>query len=802
MYLTRSMLGRAFRWMMVSLGTAAALTAGAAAQELPRLEINSPFAGTPLSLDGDSSGSYLVTTSSARTLTIWTRTGEKSWQPAIIHAPRHDEFASASYLGAMTPDGKYVAFGVPPLSDGSGSYQANTALIYILDRTDEHLVTTLSAGIPTKMMRLRFSPDGQYLGAILGNGCGYRIWTREQWTSPASAQAPKWADDQAYADESGATKCSDNPSADDSDSLPSGTDIVFTGHSEPDAPWLLTLTDNGFRSYVKTGDEIVRTGYLSSQALSVARPHGMALTDDIGGIAIGDYDAPNLAVLRRDGVKYAFSKSLPVPDSQLSTVGKDSVAQGALFLPNPIWVTKQGRTFLYAFGYFQPSNLAGNDPNDNANSIVVLDPETDNARLIKLQDDSDSSLGALHAGNNIFFVSTRRLSVLDVKSDVDAVTPIANSHGLDLRGRLPIFGLPLSKKGKLLYLPTVTGDDKFLAFRFDYGSMNFEAVQNLAGAANLESSVAGYNQSPDYYDTVPSPQEWGFDRLVVNPPVPTFFGHPISTENIDRNEVSHSAAPIPGGKQLVWGTDRMLRLVNSDATFDCVRPIESTAWRMNITNDGRMVIVAHGDGVMRWYRLKANADRCLPLVASLYVTRDDEGNLGFLAWLPNGKFMTGGGAGSKSIACYPTPKPNALTSCVDFQQTGLYDRDAVIRALSEASTDEGAPPDARVQQTLTKAASEDNMSVRLYGENDGQTSVSQYSVTATVSGWKEGTRYLRLSAGAGVDVPFSHNGIPYGADRPMPLSTPGDFNLTLTVPEVLHHKATPIRLCPAVDKAG
>jgi hypothetical protein len=799
MHLMQRVLRTALVWVVSAPAIAAAPISVAAAQETPRLEIDSPFAGTPLSLDGDASGNYLVTTSSARTLTIWTRTGDKSWQPAIIHAPHRDDYASASYLGAITPNGKYIAFSAPPLSNGKGSYQPKTAQIYILDRTDQHLVATLSTGIPTKIMRLRFSPDGQYLGAILSNGCGYRIWTSEQWSNVTDGLAPKWSDDQAYADNAGTTQCFDDASSGNPDSLPSGSDIVFTGNSGSDAPWLLTLSDNGFRSYAKNGNEISQTGYVSSKALAVDRPHTLAFSTDTDDIAIGDYQAPKLAVLHRNGAKYDFVRNLTIPDGQLSKVGKDSVKSKEIFLPNPVWVKKQNRTFLYAFGYFQPSNLIAGNPHDDANSIVVFDSQSGKATLIRLVDDSDSSLGVLRRNNNIFFVSTRRLSVLDARSGIDAaarVTPIAGSHALDLRGRLPRFGLPLSKKDKVFALLTTTGDNKYLDLQFDFGAMSFRGDKNLDKATDLEKSAKGYQQSTEYYDTVAHPKEWGFERLVVDQPPPSFFGHPISPNGLDRNETAYSGVEVPGGKQAVWGSDRTLRMVNSEGGFDCVRPIESTAWRMNITNDGRMVLVAHGDGVMRWYRLEPNGDKCLSLVASLYITRQDNGSWGFLAWLPGGKFMTGGGAGIKRIACYPTPRPDGLTSCVDFQKTdALYDPEAVRRALREASSDEGGPVDAQVEKSLAETPADRQISVSLKGSSSAP--VPDYDLTATVKGWTEGKRYLQFRSGA-VDVPFTYDGILYSASKPLPLSGPGDFAVKLSLPDVLHHKGKPIEVCPSI----
>jgi len=781
----------------------------AMAQEVSGLEINSPFAGTTESLDGDAVGNYLITTSSARALTIWTKTGAQSWSPTVIRAPRRDEYASAAYLGAITPDAKYVAFSVPPLSNGKGSYQPGTARIYILDRADQHLITTLSVGIPARITRMRFSPDGQYLGAILGNGCGYRIWSREQWGNSAEQPTPKWSDDRGYADDTGSNKCCADPSSTNCGSLPSGQDIVFTGNADPESPWLLTLSDNGFRTYAKTANNtLVASGYIPRSSLPLKQPSSIALSGDASRVAIGDNWAPDLAILRRSGRTFAFERSLSFAEERLSSIGKDRKEHGKIYFPNPVWVEKDGKAFVYAFGYFQPCNLAGRNPDDETNAIVAFDYESGNASLINLHDDIDASLDVLHRhqgqADNIFFVSTRQLSVLDVRADAAAapVRSIAIRRSLDLRGSLPDFGIQLNKEAKKFHLSSITGEDKYLSFTFDYGLMTVFEDKEFRSAAAFAKDIEGYGASQNYYNPAADDQKWYFERRIVGDPAPMFFGHPFSIENIDRNEISYSGATVADRNIAIWGTDRALRVIDSNAKIACTRPIESSAWRMNITADGHMAIVAHGDGVVRWYRLETGEDHCLPLVASLYFSENADGSWAFLAWLPNGKFMTGGGAGNKSLACYPVARADGLTSCIDFQQTNfLYDRDAVIRALSEASSTEHLPIDPNLAQSIAKAQASPTISFTLKGDTD--TANPSYRLKITVNSWREGKRYLTFSAGANtaVDVPFRRNGADYNAAKPLELSTPGDYDVELTIPDTLRHKAVTIKICPLIYAA-
>ena len=155
------------------------------------LETTSPFAGQPRSLDADRSGRYLVTAGASRAMTIWFRESQDHWKPTVIRTPRPEGFASARYLAAITPDAEYLAFSDPPLPNKRNGYEPNTARIYIFDRAERRLVATFAANIPTYVTRLRFSPDGKYLAALLSGGCGLRVWSSPQWRNPANDFLPE-----------------------------------------------------------------------------------------------------------------------------------------------------------------------------------------------------------------------------------------------------------------------------------------------------------------------------------------------------------------------------------------------------------------------------------------------------------------------------------------------------------------------------------------------------------------------------------------------------------------------------------
>lgn len=67
-------------------------------------------------------------------------------------------------------------------------------------------------------------------------------------------------------------------------------------------------------------------------------------------------------------------------------------------------------------------------------------------------------------------------------------------------------------------------------------------------------------------------------------------------------ETSMSLAVAPGKGSLLLGTDWRLRCFDKNGVqlWETITP--GTAWNVNISGDGRLAVVAFGDGTIRWYR--------------------------------------------------------------------------------------------------------------------------------------------------------------------------------------------------------
>jgi WD40 repeat protein len=69
-----------------------------------------------------------------------------------------------------------------------------------------------------------------------------------------------------------------------------------------------------------------------------------------------------------------------------------------------------------------------------------------------------------------------------------------------------------------------------------------------------------------------------------------------------QEEMSTSLALLPSGKGFVIGTDRSLRSYNSEGKLIWGKFITSEAVALNLSKDGRWLVVAYGDGTIRWHR--------------------------------------------------------------------------------------------------------------------------------------------------------------------------------------------------------
>lgn len=108
---------------------------------------------------------------------------------------------------------------------------------------------------------------------------------------------------------------------------------------------------------------------------------------------------------------------------------------------------------------------------------------------------------------------------------------------------------------------------------------------------------------------------------------PKFAGKPIALEQY---ETSRSMAIRPDRGGFVLGTEYLLRAFNDQGRQLWEQAGPSIAWGVNFAAGGRIIVVAYGDGTIRWLRWSDGKE-----LLALFVNRNTKA---WVAWTPSGYY--------------------------------------------------------------------------------------------------------------------------------------------------------------------
>ncbi|HKJ61746.1 MAG TPA: hypothetical protein VKA94_07080, partial [Hyphomicrobiales bacterium] len=114
---------------------------------------------------------------------------------------------------------------------------------------------------------------------------------------------------------------------------------------------------------------------------------------------------------------------------------------------------------------------------------------------------------------------------------------------------------------------------------------------------------------------------------------PMLNGKPIEMQNAER---SRSLAITRDRKYFVLGTEYRLRGFSADGEQLWERSMPGVTWGVNIAGSGKVVVVACGDGTIRWYKLTDGTE-----LLTLFVHAKDRR---WVAWTPHGYYLASPGA--------------------------------------------------------------------------------------------------------------------------------------------------------------
>lgn len=114
---------------------------------------------------------------------------------------------------------------------------------------------------------------------------------------------------------------------------------------------------------------------------------------------------------------------------------------------------------------------------------------------------------------------------------------------------------------------------------------------------------------------------------------PKLNGTPLS---LNANEISRSLALLPDGSGFSLGTEWYLRLFNRDGTQRWQQAAPGAVWAVNVSQDGRWVVAAYGDGTIRWHRASDGVEQLA------FLPNADKKR--WVMWTPSGYYDASPGA--------------------------------------------------------------------------------------------------------------------------------------------------------------
>jgi hypothetical protein len=113
---------------------------------------------------------------------------------------------------------------------------------------------------------------------------------------------------------------------------------------------------------------------------------------------------------------------------------------------------------------------------------------------------------------------------------------------------------------------------------------------------------------------------------------PMVGGTPLPLRNRD---TSRSLAVTPDASGFVLGTEYSTLSFDRSGQQLWRRTSIGTAWGVNVTGDGRIVVAAYDDGTIRWHRMSDGRE-----LLALFVNKDDKR---WVAWTPSGYYQASPG---------------------------------------------------------------------------------------------------------------------------------------------------------------
>lgn len=675
-----------------------------------QIRLNSPFAAPVHRADIDASGDFAVVSGVDNALTLWPLADPAAHR--LERVPIEQDQSKRAHAVAISPDASLIAYSKPPLLEADGSFATRRATIYIIERLPKggrRIVKRLHENgddLVTRPQAMKFSPDGRFLAAGLSSSCGVRVWRTSDWT-------PVFKDDLGYGSadpkHQGEDTCCRSGDPGVCDRQPDTNALAFLS-SDNKTSALLISADTGLRSYeVTDAGSFARARFIPPDALGLEKPAGLALDAGQKALAVGDERVRAMEQLATEAPirfrvalldPYTLSSLRPAPieigaadfhPDFLPEVWDETMNVAAqASLDRVAWLENGRGMFLVAAGVFpcaiaNPDRIVGGrtfDPKETCIARWKIGDEAAGATFIPFTTDRVADVLAIPRTDAILAVSQRRIASMDENG---AIVTRPNGLPLDETSGFADFrdladtdlDFKISPDATVVEFQPYPVDGAPERITFDLRRDAIEVHEGDSGGAailDVREDPKGEVVAAGWRNQIALPHVKGAV------PVGTVFG----TE-----EVVRSLALVPRRPRLVMGSSEALRVIDyRDARprVVCEHRLREDAYRVNVTETGSLIVSAHSDGTLRWYRVdeRAGGECRLSPILSATLWRRPDGSWSHTTWIPAGprKGTFSGDLRDKSMLQWQCPVGDSDVSVTEFDRMiPLISAPAIFAAL-------------------------------------------------------------------------------------------------------------------------
>lgn len=792
------------RVALASLVVLAFVPRHAEAETPRRVVINDPFAGALWRIDIDAAERHIVAGSADKAAISWPIDDIAS--PELMRVPPRDEEKQRAHAVAISPDGKRLAYAVPPTLDRKA-----TAVIYIIERGSKRIETAIE-GIRTRPQALRFSPDGAHLAATLSDGCGLRVWATSDWTLVGDEDA-------------NATGTCCPLAAQDCDPLPDTPGLVWTA-AKSGEKLIATAGDTGVRVFQLDAKGLTLQVAKTPAEIALERPEGLAVSPEGTRLAVADArvrgasDTVKLQVAVLDLATLAPLRApLTLPEAAVLSPAlldvKQTPAADQMSLNRVAWMEIDGEDLLFAAGVawcqiVDPLLVQGVQESEAADNCIVRWrlPASDGAQpdvgFIRAGHDRVMDLAALPKRKALAYAGAQRVAAVNSDgtsyvNEADAEV-FASARALDLRDRpvdratLRFLGFDVSPDASTVYVEDYRGTAAApVRLAFSVQQLKLESVDTRP------ANVAVPNRDAVIIDKLAN--WWNSPR----PPV--IYGKTLDQPQGQRD--TYRSVALAPNKRAVVGSANAVRYVGYDgdtATVLCERRIAAEAYRVAVSEDGSLAVVGHADGTLRWYRLPRDAgsagDTCMLeqlLVVHIRQSETEAGQWIWAAWEPHTNHFAADPRIKDLVGYLETFDGGRQVRPVQFSELlQLYSPDVVRNVLARASL--GA---ARSSVPLVRGLEDARDGIRILAltpDEGAELDKDTVRFDLKVDGDTKWPRQLLLETGGGSRLAKAFGGKDLGPNDAIDVAAPGVVQLQVKLPASERQQHRNIDLCAVAGR--